>query len=387
VIGGPFDFEMIRLVSGRGEEESVEMLEELLSRWLIQEVVSNTQNGGATYVFRHEKLRALVYDETSQARKRLLHRRVAEVVGHRDGKALAGQIAYHYQRAGLEEQAREHFIISGDYARTLYANSEALSHYATALELGHPEPASLMEKMGDLYTLLGEYAKAVEGYEGAAAYGEDSDRVRYERKLGLVHHRKGEWHLAERHFEAAFSTMKDEESNEDRALLLSDWALSVFKGGDSEHARILANQALEHSEASGDPNAVAQSHNIMGILARDQGDLVEAEKHLRKSLSMAMEMENKAAEVAARNNMALVFADKGDFTSGLENAENALEISIARGDRHREAALQNNIADLLQAAGQGEAAMERVKQSVAIYAEIGVDAGEYQPEIWKLVEW
>jgi hypothetical protein len=31
--------------------------------------------------------------------------------------------------------------------------------------------------------------------------------------------------------------------------------------------------------------------------------------------------------------------------------------------------------------------MEHLKQSVRIYAEIGHDAGQWQPEVWKLAEW
>lgn len=386
-IGGPFDFEMVRLVSGRGEEEVVNMLEELQSNWLIKEIVSKPSRGETTYAFHHEKLRVLVLDETSQARKRLLHRRIAEVLSHRDGNSLAGQIAYHYQRAGMEDKAREYFILSGDYARTLYANHEALSHYSAAIELGHPEPAQLMEKMGDLHTLLGEYSKAVEDYENAAAYGNDADRARCERKLGVVYHRKGEWTLAERHFESAYAAIEHTGTEEVRATLLSDWALSLYKRGEIDKSEVLAQQALELARTSGAPNALAQSHNILGILARDLGDLVEAEDHLRGSLGFAQEMEDRAAEMAARNNLALLYADKGEFELGLEAARAALEISIERGDRHREAALLNNIADLLQASGETEEAIAHVKRSVAIYAEIGVDADEYQPEVWKLVEW
>ena len=43
--------------------------------------------------------------------------------------------------------------------------------------------------------------------------------------------------------------------------------------------------------------------------------------------------------------------------------------------------------DLLYAAGRSEEAMAHLKQAVIIFAEIGTDAGELQPEIWKLVEW
>jgi tetratricopeptide (TPR) repeat protein len=181
--------------------------------------------------------------------------------------------------------------------------------------------------------------------------------------------------------------IRHEGTVEEQAALLSEWALSVLKRGDMEGAQALANQALELSQTSEASNSLAQSHNIIGILARDQGDLDQAESHLQKSLLLAQKMEDNAAEMAARNNLALVYADKREFELGLEAARAALKISVARGDRHREAALLNNIADLLQASGQTDEAIAHVKQSVAIYAEIGVDADEYQPEIWKLIEW
>jgi DNA-binding SARP family transcriptional activator len=51
------------------------------------------------------------------------------------------------------------------------------------------------------------------------------------------------------------------------------------------------------------------------------------------------------------------------------------------------AALHNNIADLLHSGGRTEAAMSHLKSAVAIYAEIGVESGAVQPQIWKLAEW
>lgn len=387
ILGRPFDFEIVREVSGRDEEEAVEMLEELLTRRLIVENVAQGSEGGETYLFQHEKLRALVYDDISPARRRLLHRRAAEALRRRDGAALAGQVGYHYQLAGLEAEAAEQFERAGEYARGLYANREALSHYAIALELGHPETARLLENMGDLNTLLGEYRLAIENFESAVAYGQEADRHRYERKLGLVHHRRGDWGLAERHFEASLAATPGEGHAQDRALLLSDWALSAYKVGDLERAGELAHQAHALAVTEGDANAVAQSHNIMGILARHRGDLEGAEKHLQSSLEIAGEMRDEVVRAAALNNLALVLADEGKFERGLQVTQEALDLSVARGDRHREAALHNNLADLLQASGRTDEAISHVKRSVAIYAEIGVEADEYQPEVWKLVEW
>jgi tetratricopeptide (TPR) repeat protein len=76
--------------------------------------------------------------------------------------------------------------------------------------------------------------------------------------------------------------------------------------------------------------------------------------------------------------------DLGNTAAAIALTEEALTLCTAQGDRHREAALHNNLADLLHAAGQPAAAMQHLKQAVAIFAEIGELA---QPEIWKLVEW
>lgn len=67
--------------------------------------------------------------------------------------------------------------------------------------------------------------------------------------------------------------------------------------------------------------------------------------------------------------------------------QEALQISEALGDRHRSAAIHSNLADMLHQAGDEEAAKEHLKQSAALFAEVGVASVSYEPEIWKLVDW
>ncbi len=102
---------------------------------------------------------------------------------------------------------------------------------------------------------------------------------------------------------------------------------------------------------------------------------------------MAETLHDPSARAAALNNLALAHAAGGETEQALKLAEAALALSVAQGDRHHEAALHNNLADLLHAAGQSAAAMSHLKQAVTIYAEIGVEAGNVQPAIWKLSEW
>ncbi|HEU5440488.1 MAG TPA: AAA family ATPase [Ktedonobacterales bacterium] len=419
VIGRSFTFEELREVSGRGEEETVGALEELIGRGLVHETASGIRAemlgkagdgrdsaGEPLYDFAHEKLRALVYAETSLARRRLLHRRAAEALARgaaarRDEGALAGQIAQHYLLAGNEAAAAEAYRTAGEYARRVYANAEALEQFQRALALGHPDGAALHEAIGDLRTLAGAYAEALRSYETAAALVAGGAMARIEQKLGNVYARRGEWAASESHYEAALEALEAQASAavgtrrggepdgtaSAQAELLVDWALTAHHGVKTPEARRLAQRALGLAEASGDARALARVHNLLGMLASARGEHAEAQRHLERSLAAADELGDPVVRVAALNNLALVYGASGEHERALGLAETALAACAALGDRHREAALHNNLADLLHALGRSDEALAHLRQAVTIYAEIGVEEGDVRPEIWKLSEW
>jgi predicted ATPase/DNA-binding SARP family transcriptional activator len=392
VIGRSFDFDTLHEASGRSEEETVSGLEALSAQGLVTETGEGLDQRALTYDFSHEKLRALVYDETSLARRRLLHRRVADVLagrarGRRDAEPVAGQVARHYLRAGNEPAAAEYFKLAGEHARSLYANAEALAHLGMALALGHPATRALHEAIGDLHTLLGEYAAALASYETAAALCALDELADVEHKLATVYMRRGEWDRAESHLEGAIGALGEAGAPDTRARIYSDWSLTARRLGYSEQAQVLAGRALELAEAADDARALAQAYNMLGMLASSRGDREDARQHLERSLALAEGLSDQGARVAALNNLALAYGAGGAIERALELAEAALALSAAQGDRHREAALHNNLADLLHAAGRADAAMAHLKQAVSIYAEIGIEAGTLQPEIWKLAEW
>jgi tetratricopeptide (TPR) repeat protein len=427
VIGRSFEFDSLRAASGRSDEEVVAGLEGLIEQGLVTEVGGER---GPSYDFSHEKLRTLVYEQTSLARRRLMHRRVAEALvsgvrsrsdlrGFREAyyAGLVSQIAHHYRLAGQDSEAADYFKQAGEHARALYANAEALAHFRSALALGHPDAVALHEAIGDLHTLLGEYNAALTAYETAAALlgGEEvvtrspghpegvggeagknlsspprplaSSLARVEHKLGDVYHRRGEWELAESYFEAASLILQEAGLTEQSARLYADWSLTAHHHNQPLRALGLAHQARELAEKSGDQQALAQVHNILGILARSQADFDLACQHLGQSLDLAKALGDSSAQIAALNNLALAHSACGRLEQAIQLTETALTLCVSRGDRHREAALHNNLADLFHAAGQNEAAMPHLKQAVTIFAEIGAEAGAPQPEIWKLVEW
>jgi len=390
VIGRSFDFETVGEASGRSDEESVQALDELNAYGLIDEV-SGADETNPTYDFSHDKVRVMVYEETSLARRRLLHRRVAEALIHRargaqGAGARAGRIAHHLRLGGRDTAAAEYFRLAGDHARALFANREALEHYAAALALDHPSPSVLHEAIGDLHTLAGDYGAALRDYEASAAQSGPAELPELEHKLGNLHLRRRDWHAASSHFDAALDGLGGSDEEGRRSRIYADQSLTLHHQGHVDQAMKLARRALGLAEAAGDERARAQTHNLLGVLANGQANPQEAQRQLSASLELAKGFDDPGAQIAALNNLALAHRATGDLARARELASDALRLCAAQGDRHREAALHNNLADIQHASGLAEEAMSHLKQAVSIFAEVG-EPDTMEPEIWKLVDW
>jgi DNA-binding SARP family transcriptional activator/tetratricopeptide (TPR) repeat protein len=162
VLGRSFSYAVLHAALGQEEDKLVDTLDELWQRRIIIE-------RGATYDFSHDRLRDVAYAEISGARRRLLHRRVAEALAAihaSDLRLVYGQLAAHYDGAGMTAAAVAYYQQAGDQAQQLYARHEALSYYARALALAEGNdvvPAILTSRAQLLLDLY-------EGHAAAADY-------------------------------------------------------------------------------------------------------------------------------------------------------------------------------------------------------------------------
>ena len=376
VLGRSVDVDVVRATSGRAEDEVVTGLEELTRHGLVRE-------DGQGYDFTHETLRTLVQEDTSLARRRLLHRRAAEATDD------PGVQARHLEQAGDAAAAAAAHLRAAARARSVFAHVQALSHLRAALALGHPDAAVIEVEAADLLTLLGDYAAAAASLERAAATADDPRLLgTIEHRLGQVHHRSGSWTLAQAHLAEALVALDPRDPHEAgaRARVTADLSLAVLSAGEPGRAHALAVEALAAAGAAADVQAQAQANNLLGLLASRDGDMRAAVAHLETSLTLAADAEDGSARVAALNNLALAHRDAGELDAAAARTREALRLCTELGDRHRQAALHNNLADLLHARGDAEEAMGQLKRAVALFADVGAVAGE-GAEIWKLVQW
>jgi DNA-binding SARP family transcriptional activator len=397
VFGRPADPILLRSVSGRSEEETAAGLDELAARALVRELPA-----AGEYDVAHGRIRELVLESLGLARRRLLHRRAAEAIAGRSVESLADQavvdrldgadsslVAGHLRTAGRDAAAALVSARAGDHARSVFANAEALVQYEAALAFGHPEPARLHESRGELNTLAGDYASALDAYATALAIGgalRGPDIARLEHAIGLVHARLGAWETAERHAATADEAAGTAEHFDIAARRAVDRGLIALRRGDREAARHRATRAGELAAAAADPDGLARAENLFGLLAAAEGAHEAAARHLESSLRWSSAQADPTARIAALNNLARTRAALGDTAGAIELVATALEACLAQGDRHREAALHNHLADLLHFSGRREEALDELKRAVAIFAEIG-GPEQLQPGIWQLEAW
>jgi DNA-binding SARP family transcriptional activator len=417
VLGSDNDADLLRAVSGRGEDEIVEAIDEALARSLLTETAPLAAGSAPSYGFPYEALRKTAYESATLARRRLLHGRAADVLTRRHERdpaaTRAATVADHLQLAGRDADAAQWWWRAAEVARELYAHAEAHAHLVRALALGYPQLPGRMA-LGEVLVVLGRYREALAEFETAAAlaggeggpgrangsdHGNGSDRAvqaSIEHKLADVHHRLGDWDLAEAHLAVVTELVADAEPGR-LARAEADRAVVAYRRGDAEQAAAFGQAALSFAKAAADPGATAQALNVLGMLAARAGDTAAAETYLRDSLAEARRPPEPGAgagslsaplgvAVAALNNLARLLAETGRGDEALEVAAEALELGSELGDQHRVAALHTNLADLLHAAGQGEAAMAHLKEAARRFA--AVDVGDApRPEIWTLVEW
>ena len=387
MLGRSFDVETVRLTSGRSDEETVAAIDELVRRGIVRE-----EPGSDDLDFVHGRLRDVAVESMTIARRRLLHRRAAEALRsgiaapgrvREPSHALAARIARHEREAGRDAEAAAAFLEAGELARAVFANREAEVDLEAALALGHPDPGRIHAALGDLRTLAGDYAAAIEHYEAAAALAEPEQLAEIEHRLALVHQRRGDYDVADGHYAAALELVT---AGPELARLLADRSLDAQQAGRPEAAASLAADALAAAETSGDPLAVARAANVAGVLATEQGDPIAGEALLSRSLALSTRAADSPGQVAALNNLARAAAREGDTERAVGLTEEALALCRSTGDRHREAALHNNLADLLHAGGRQDAAMEHLKAAVAMFAEVG-DPDALEPGKWRLATW
>ena len=150
-IGREFTLDLLISVSNTDSDSAVRTLDELWYKRIVRE------QGANNYDFTHDKLREVAYAEISAPQRRMLHRRIAqalETIHAEDLDSVSGQIASHYERAGMIEQSLPYYQRAAAVAQRIYANDSAISLLSRSLELLELLPVGSKRDKQELSLLL-----------------------------------------------------------------------------------------------------------------------------------------------------------------------------------------------------------------------------------------
>ena len=255
VIGRAFPLDLLLQAGHENEATVVQALDELWQKRIVREQSVNM------FDFTHDKLREITYLEISAPKRRLLHRNIAEALHNlhaNDLEPISGQLALHYERAGLVQQAVIYYEKAARRAQHIFAHHEAIRLLHRALSLLERLPAGRdrEEQELSLQTYLGISTVSTQGY-GAAEVLKVYRRARQ---------------LCEQLDRPVSSPIL-------RAL-----AIAYVQHTEFEKALVIGNQLLVRAEQEQDSVLVVEGHYILGVTLSWQGAFSKACWHLKQAI-------------------------------------------------------------------------------------------------------
>jgi DNA-binding SARP family transcriptional activator len=383
-LGRDFSVDLLACAADTSGDALARALDELWRTRIVRE------HGGGVYDFSHDKIREVAYLALSPPSRRQAHLRAAHAlkrVGSHDPDAVSAQIAAHYDRAGMAEEAITWYEAAAEAAERLHASREAVRLLSRAAELLRSLPPSVHQHARELAILTAtltplasvegftsrrldemqrsavELARALavdappqvlrslaisslsrDDFDAARRFGEqlqargqtdgdDALLVESEYVLGIAAFWKGELEIARRHFEAAVTRFRPDRR---RAHLLRYWldpqvvclsrlANTLWFLGDAPAACRARDEALALADEIGHEHTRRTALVFGALLAVDMEDTDQLRRHVAALAAGQTEHDARPTRASTEAFGALVRVLDGETQAGIASIRAALD--------------------------------------------------------------
>jgi len=331
VLGKEFAFSDFAAVAGLGEERLTESLDRLVQNGLLRE------KGDEVYEFVTEAVRASVYADLTETRRRILHLK-AGLALEAKGDVRDSELARQFYLGRDNDRAVKYAVAAAQSATRAFAFETAVAHLARALEAERRRPERdvraemrFLTEEGRLLTEMGSLHRS---------------EVVLTEAVGLARSRPGH----------------DLELG--RALL--GLAQSRYERSEFPSAEALATEASALLTNVGTPRDLMAAHRVLGLAYWRRGDLGRAEVHQRAALEIAEQegtpLEQGHALVDVANTMVRVGPARFDAT--LELYARAATLFADGEDHGARARVMMNRSVLEYGAGRVDEALADVTLAI-----------------------
>ncbi len=332
------------------------------------------------YGFRHALFQEAAYQVQLMAQRRVVHGRVGGAVeALYEGRLeeFVDVLAFHYGRSDNDDKAVDWQVRAGDRARRLFANDEAISLFTAALQRlrdGAPVDApSILERIGDVQTLVGKYKEAIESFRTAqrrTARPAPEVTARFHRKVGHALRVKGEYREASAACAEGLAALGGEGHPEAARIGLEVGQLH-WRGGDYAAAQAAFSTSVDIAQRLGAEEVLAEGLRELGNIPLHAGDPRDAVQFFQRSRAIYERLEDLAAVAIIRLNLGVAYARMGKWDESLAEFHSSLILHERMGNLWLVGMIQNNVGEVHRLRGDLREAIPAFERALAIWGEIG----------------
>jgi tetratricopeptide (TPR) repeat protein len=388
VIGNSFTFKLLRHISNLSEEELIDAIDSAIGADIIQE--DNTASS-ERYKFDHALIRGVIYDSMSRSRRRLLHRRVGEVIEdiYKDSiDEVVFRLAHHFYEARDLGKTLLYTIKAGTKAADTFAPEDAIRYFSSAMEtledMEVTDKRDVMKlavaaKLGDIYNTIGEWENAHRHQRFALELSKElKDEIavaRAHRALGHINQNTGEYDLALKHFQSALKIAKSESDYQAMADIYRGAGRVCWRKGEFDAAIEYFEKSLEITQSIRDEKVMATTCIELGNVYSELSDWQRAIDYQTKSLRL-LEKHGDFYEMGRNlNNMGVTYARKGDMERAVAHYERSIELSNRTGNVRMAAWALFNAGEAYARMGRFDKALECCEKSLSIFERLDEKLG------------
>jgi predicted ATPase/class 3 adenylate cyclase len=308
------------------------------------------------YIFRHALLRDAAYSMQLLSRQRELHGLAVsamEMVYQDDLEPYYGALAYHAEKAALQEKALYYLNLAGKLSLSVYQNHRAIDYFTRALVF---VPDDDLRMRFDILIERAEGYNRVSEFDAQSrdlnALEELANQLGFDELLGRAFSKRAHY----------FNSL-----------------------GDYHNASLYADRAATHSSAAQDNVTLLASYSVKQTALMRLGQTRDAMRQGKVALEFAKHIHDRHGESVALTTLGLIAVESEGPASARLYHEHALLISREIKDRYLEAKILNNLANVVVSLGDFPAAQDYYSQSFSIFQEYGDLSGKGL--IWLNLGW
>ena len=362
-------------VFGESDSNVVPALDAVCQAHLLVESDANT------FQFTHDLIHDVVAANLSTVRRKLLHRRIAEVLERHLDETSVELLAYHYELAGDQQKTIAYLEQAGDRAQGMraYADAERYFHdlirRAEAVRWKADEVARIREKLGNVLYAAARFDAAVESLNlSAETYRAAHDLEGWGRtltRLSWAHAQRGTVREVMSLLESSIETLSNGAVSS-VTLAEMNIALAQCYSINADFGAILTagNRAASLARVANDRRLLAQAQLYCGHALSGLDQLDDALLVIEQVIPEAEAVQDLLTLSEALNTLAQLYEGRGEFGKSIPMMDRALEVAEQLGDPVQIALLMCNRGQSAFYVGHWDEARRYHERAVAMMSRL-----------------